>query len=198
MAILQRVRSLYRSTGVAEKLFLLLLAVYGLLRWFGAGSFPLLLVQVALTLTGLIVALKFSRRGIRQAIWRLRNRLVVTYVFIAVVPIVLILLLVAIGAYIVTGQVAVYLVTSELERRSAALMAPAQGLLYTSPQDVPDRIRWMAPFFAERYPGLEMVVRNGREWRYPEGSTLQMPPGIERTESGLVLRNNHYYLWTQA
>ena len=198
MAILQRVRSLYRNTGLAEKLFLLLLALYALLRWLGPGSFPLLLVQVGLTLNGLAVALKFSRSGIRQAIWRLRNRLVVTYVFIAVVPIVLILMLVAIGAYIVTGQVAVYLVTSELERKSAALMAPAQGLLYTAPQDVQDRIRWLAPFYAGLYPGLELVVRNGREWRYPEGSTLTLPPRIERTTSGLVLRENHYYLWTQA
>src|SRR5665811_1635672 len=99
MAILQRVRSLYRSTGLAEKLFLLLLVLYGFLRWLGPASLSLLLVQVGLTLTGLIVVLKFSRRGLRQAIWRLRNRLVVTYVFIAVVPIVLILLLVAIGAY---------------------------------------------------------------------------------------------------
>jgi phosphoserine phosphatase RsbU/P len=198
MAILQRVRSLYRSTGLAERLFLLLLALYGLLRWLSPGSFSLLLVQVGLTLTMLIVALKFSRKGIRQAIWRLRNRLVVTYAFIAVVPIVLIVLLVALGAYIVTGQVAVYLVTSELDRRSAALMAPAQGLLYTAPQDVQDRIRWLAPFFAERYPGLELVVRNGREWRYPEGSALSLPPRIERAMSGLVLRNNHYYLWTQA
>jgi sigma-B regulation protein RsbU (phosphoserine phosphatase) len=198
MAILQRVRSLYRSTGLAERLFLLLLVVYGFLRWLGPGSLPLLLVQVGLTLTGLIVAVKFSRRGIRQAIWRLRNRLVVTYAFIAVVPIVLILLLVALGAYIVTGQVAVYLVTSELERRSAALMAPAQGLLYTAPQDVQDRIRWLAPFYAARYPGLELVVSNGREWRYPEGSTLRPAPRVERTASGLVLRNNRYYLWTQA
>lgn len=198
MAILQRVRSFYRSTGLAERLLLLLLVLYPLLRWLATGSLSLLLVQLGLTLTALIVALKFSRRGIQQAIWRLRNRLVVTYVFIAVVPIVLILFLVAIGAYIVTGQVAVYLVTSELERRSAALLAPAQGLLYTAPQDVQARIHWLAPFYAERYPGLELVVRNGREWRYPEGSTLLLPPSIERTTSGLVLRNNQYYLWTQA
>ena len=198
MPIFQRIRSLYRSTGLAEKLFLLLLALYVTLLWVGPGSSAMLLVQVGLTLTGLLIVVKFSRRGVRQTIWRLRNRLVVTYVFIAVVPIALILLLVAIGAYIVTGQIAVYLVTSELERRSAALMAPAQGLLYTAPQEVQDRIRWLAPFFAERYPGLELVVRNGREWRYPEDSTLRLPPRIERTMSGLVLRDNHYYLWLQA
>ena len=198
MAILQRVRSLYRSTGPAEKLFLFLLVLDGILRWLGPGSLLLLLIQVGLTLTGSIVALKFSRSRIRQAIWRLRNRLVVTYVFIAVVPIVLILLLFTIGAYIVTGQVAVYLVTSELARRSAGLLPPALGLLYSAPQDVQDRIRWLAPFYAQRYPGLELVVRNGREWRYPEGSTLPLPPRIERTESGLFLWNNHYYLWTQA
>ena len=41
-------------------------SLYGFLRWLGPGSLSLLLVQVGLTLTGLIVAVKFSRSGIRQ------------------------------------------------------------------------------------------------------------------------------------
>ena len=45
----------------------------------------------------------------------------VTYVLIAVVPILLILTLAGLGGYMLAGQVAVYLVRSELDRRVASL-----------------------------------------------------------------------------
>ena len=47
-----------------------------------------------LTIFGIAAAYQLARRIARRAIWRLRNRLIVAYLFIAVVPIVLILALV--------------------------------------------------------------------------------------------------------
>src|SRR2546423_13191267 len=87
------------------------------------------------TILGIILGIRFLRTGIRKAIWRLRNRLIVTYIFIAVVPIVLILILAGIGSYIVAGQVAVYLVSSELDRRTGALTGPANVLSRTPPEN---------------------------------------------------------------
>ena len=55
--------------------------------------------------------------------WRLRNRLIVTYIFIAMVPIVLIATLAALGGYLLVNGLAVYLVTSELDRRIDSLDA---------------------------------------------------------------------------
>ena len=49
-----------------------------------------------------------------RLLWRLRRRLVVTYLFIAVVPILLIILLVGLGAFIMNGQLAAFLVASKL------------------------------------------------------------------------------------
>ena len=46
----------------------------------------------------------------RHVMWRLRYRLIVTYIFVGVVPVFLIVLLVAIGSYIIFGQVADYLI----------------------------------------------------------------------------------------
>ena len=66
-----------------------------------------------------------ARIGLRKLIWRLRNRLIVAYVFIAVVPILLMLTLVGLGAYMLAGQVAVYLVRSELDRRLVTSMRSA-------------------------------------------------------------------------
>ena len=57
----------------------------------------------------------------KGAIWRLRNRLIVAYLFIAVVPVVLILVLMLVTSYAVIGQMAVYLVNRELENRMRTL-----------------------------------------------------------------------------
>src|SRR4051812_17466306 len=107
-------------------IFVALLALYALLAWGLRARGFATLVSIPLVITGLILLVRFGHRAIRQSIWRLRNRLYVTYVFIGVVPIVLILGLTAVGTWILTGQIAVYLVTAELERRAQSLIAPAR------------------------------------------------------------------------
>lgn len=46
---------------------------------------------MALTVAALAAGLRLARRGVRAAVWRLRNRLVAAYLFIAVVPPILLL-----------------------------------------------------------------------------------------------------------
>src|SRR5947209_13466044 len=50
----------------------------------------------------------------RRILWRLRNRLIVTYVFIGVIPAVLLVAMGLITLYGLGGQFAVFLVTSEI------------------------------------------------------------------------------------
>jgi sigma-B regulation protein RsbU (phosphoserine phosphatase) len=50
----------------------------------------------------------------RQILWRLRNRLIVTYVFIGVIPAVLLVAMAGITLYGLAGQFAVFVVTSEI------------------------------------------------------------------------------------
>ncbi|MDQ6701077.1 MAG: SpoIIE family protein phosphatase [Acidobacteriota bacterium] len=171
---------------------------------------PLLLVWIALTLTGVsngvsasvslllaIIGVVLGVRGVRaltrRSIWRLRNRLMVTYVFIGVVPIILILILAGIGAYFVAGQVAVYLASSELERRTAALRGPATILSRTPNENRGNVVREIAPFLRDRFPNVEMLVRGGEEYRYPRDSILSpLPPGW-KNHSGLVLKDRNFY-----
>src|SRR5215472_9532081 len=55
-------------------------------------------------------------RWLRQNLmWRLRNRLIVTYIFIGVIPIVLILSMVLLAAYLFAGQFATYVALDDLE-----------------------------------------------------------------------------------
>src|ERR1035438_5162378 len=111
------------------RVFAALLVLYAVLEWGFRAETAADLIFVVLAITGIFLAFRLMRKSI----WRLRNRLYVTWVFIGVVPIVLILALAAIGTWIVAGQIAVYLVSSELKRRAASLEAPARILCQGSP-----------------------------------------------------------------
>ena len=64
-----------------------------------------------------ILAFRWVRRRI---LWRLRNRLIVTYVFIGVIPAVLLVAMALITLYGLGGQFAVFVVTSEIHANCAA------------------------------------------------------------------------------
>lgn len=59
----------------------------------------------------------------RRILWRLRNRLIVTYVFIGVIPAVLLVTMGLITLYGLGGQFAVFLVTSEIHAQLRSLEA---------------------------------------------------------------------------
>jgi sigma-B regulation protein RsbU (phosphoserine phosphatase) len=58
-----------------------------------------------------ILAFKWAKRRI---LWRLRNRLIVTYVFIGVIPVVLLVAMAGFSLFLFAGQFASYVVVSEL------------------------------------------------------------------------------------
>ena len=59
----------------------------------------------------------------RRILWRLRNRLIVTYVFIGVIPAVLLVAMALITLYGLAGQFAVFVVTSEIHAQLRTLEA---------------------------------------------------------------------------
>jgi len=59
----------------------------------------------------------------RKILWRLRNRLIVTYVFIGVIPAVLLVAMAGITLYGLAGQFAVFVVTSEINSQLRSLEA---------------------------------------------------------------------------
>ena len=66
------------------------------------------LVQIALMVLGLLVFAKHWRRFVEKLLWRLRNRLIVAYLLIALVPAVLLTLMMGISAYMVLGQMSTH------------------------------------------------------------------------------------------
>ena len=66
-------------------------------------------------LVALFSAILSARWLSSRLLWRLRNRLIVTYVFIGVIPLALLITLAALGFYLSAGQFATFIVTSRLD-----------------------------------------------------------------------------------
>ncbi len=74
-----------------------------------------------------LAAVLFAVLGFRwlksRILWRLRNRLIVTYIFIGVIPVILLLTIASFTAYLFAGQFAGFLVTSELNSQMRGVEA---------------------------------------------------------------------------
>jgi sigma-B regulation protein RsbU (phosphoserine phosphatase) len=195
-----RLKSLYQKLGRIEKIFLVLFILTLTLSYAAPASGVGLLVTFAVWITGLAVAIRLAKTGIRKAIWRLRNRLIVAYVFIAVVPIALILALVAVSTYEMTGQIALYLVNSELDRRNNILRGAAAAIAETPQVKRPEMIARTNDFTRRLFPATEVLLRDGAEYRYPASSDITAPPAgwQDKDASGLVVRNGKLYSWALA
>ena len=180
--------------GRAGVAFLAFLLLFFALDYFAPLSGVKFLAAVGVFITGLWLAIRL----LRKAVWRLRNRLIVTYMFIAVVPIVLIAALASMGGYLLISQLAVYLVTSELGRRIESLDTAAESIVRTAPADRPAVMQRMTElFYSEHNPGLEILVRDGGKLiRYPENGALPAPRREWKETRGVLLREGRLYAWS--
>jgi len=64
-----------------------------------------------------------ARWASARLLWRLRNRLVVTYIFIGVIPLILLASLAGLAFYLFSGQFAAYILTSKLDSELRSLNA---------------------------------------------------------------------------
>lgn len=83
------------------------------------GGWVKLFTLVAIVLFG-FVAYRWLKA---KVLWRLRNRLIVTYVFIGVTPVVLLMALALASLYLFAGQFATFIVTSEIKSELESLQA---------------------------------------------------------------------------
>jgi phosphoserine phosphatase RsbU/P len=194
----QRLHELIRLLGRSGLVF----AVFVLLYLLAASRYRLRPVAfLAMLISGIWMSVSVLRRIRGQVIWSLRNRLLVTYLFIAAVPILLVAMLAYLGGRALVSQLAVYMVTSQLERRIETLNSFTESVVRTDPATRPFLMeRSLDLFYADRFPGIEILLRErDEETRYPEGSTREtIPaprPGWEKT-SGVLVRDGKFYLWS--
>jgi sigma-B regulation protein RsbU (phosphoserine phosphatase) len=147
------------------------------------------------------------RWGYRPLLWRLRNRLIVTYLFIGVMPILLLLLMFGLAGYLFAGQFATYVAISDLHSELLHLQAANDALAaQLFPLEASGKLNeQIAEQFTrasdERFPGRTVTVsRNGKSFVLStEGELLttqpaQIPHFINGDFTGFVVEHNALHL----
>jgi sigma-B regulation protein RsbU (phosphoserine phosphatase) len=159
-------------------------------------------VAIAVFLLGIAVLVRLARSALRKAIWRLRNRLMVAYLFIAVVPIVLVLALLGGTAYLVVGQMAVYLIDRELSNHERQLASRTEGMVSAPARDPQQALNRTIARVRQSFPDFELLFTGETTLRYPPDSTLESPPEAWKNASGLLLKKvdgkDHLFAWAHA
>ncbi|HEX5230513.1 MAG TPA: hypothetical protein VFW44_22535, partial [Bryobacteraceae bacterium] len=188
------IQSLWKRTGKVDKAFLAALVLYLVLLIARPQSGWASVAAVVMYALGCWILLRWMRIGLRKITWRLRNRLVVAYLFIAVLPILLILTLVALGGYILAGQVSMYLVRSELDRRLVTLRAVADEV-----RNTPDQIARAGEAHRQVFPGLLLwESEHGSVRKWPTNADMNWPEGWAVNATGVATRDGRYYAWADT
>ena len=134
-SIRSRFLSLARSTRVlharSTRVVVVLLILEGIHAIAGLSGIDLPTagpVRLLLVVVGAVWIVLRLLRLARKVLWPVRNRLLVTYVLVGVVPIVLVLAMVSIVATILMGQITGYLLISSLDRRYENLEGIASNI----------------------------------------------------------------------
>ncbi len=107
---------------------------------------------------------KYFLRLMRRFVWRIRNRLIVAYIFIGVVPVLLIFAMLTIGLYVLMGQVATYLLTRELQHRNEIVRDCAsilgwQTAEHFKKEDLEQVATQTLLHLQRRIPNLQAIIR---------------------------------------
>ncbi|HEX3876036.1 MAG TPA: SpoIIE family protein phosphatase [Bryobacteraceae bacterium] len=156
---------------------------------------------------GIALAIRLARRGMKKAIWRLRNRLIAAYLFIAVVPVVLITALLGLAGYAVIEQMSIYLVNRELDHRETSLLRQAEASAHFPMRDQENAINRFRMTMRNVFPDAHILVTGREQLRYPQDSELTHPPqawtqyeratGAEHS-SGLVIKDGKLFVWAHV
>ncbi|MEO5926041.1 MAG: SpoIIE family protein phosphatase [Bryobacteraceae bacterium] len=133
----------------------------------------------------------------KQLLWRVRNRLLLTFFLFGVVPIFLIGVMLVFSGIPFLGQIAAERAEVDLEVRTATLAAVAQSLSSATARSVPteslDALR-------QRVPQISIITRAGGATKVePMDAVIQAAPAQLKTEfQGLMQLDGKYYLAARA
>ncbi len=187
--------------GRLEAVFLFFSLAFLVAYFAGASPMVYSLIGIVTIVLGLISFVRVVRRAMKQAIWRLRNRLIAAYLFIAVVPVVLITVLLGLAGYAVIEQTSIYLVNRELDHRETTLLRQAEVSARFPMRDQENAINRFNANMRNVFPEAHILITGREQLRYPADSELAHPPpewaALEHS-SGLVIKNNKLYVWAHV
>ena len=147
----------------------------------------------------LVVVVLFLVIAIRRLsftlLWSLRNRLIVTYVFIGVIPIILLAAL-AVGAfYLFAGQVATLVVTSRLESEMRNINASSRATAAALAKQVGSGTKPEVPAFGSTADDFQVLAWvNGQLVINNSNLPAPVPPSFPAGFAGIVRDGENFFL----
>lgn len=193
-----RVRRLWRHFGWPEKLLLLLTAAYAAADFGRAGPGLKVLLLMGLTVAAVATGIKWLHRLLRQAVWSLRNRLLVAYVFIAVVPVLLVGAFAMASAWVLAGQISVHLVSTEFNRRLTVMKRAAESLAQMPTGWHAEAWKRVLPLLEADVPRPRVLVTRNGALEFPDVPPFPPPPPGWHPDPGIVIRGGVLHLCARA
>jgi sigma-B regulation protein RsbU (phosphoserine phosphatase) len=159
-----------RRTRLPDRIAFAFLALYGVTRLGGVLGISLPITSLFGFLAFLAAAYFLFRLmpWVRsQMLWRLRNRLIVAYVFIAVVPIILLLTIAGLAAYGLYLQLGAHLLHDDLNERISMIAADADTIAGAIEEEVPRKAASLSEESLMVHPGVASVIAAARA-QWPE------------------------------
>lgn len=170
-------------------------AVFGHAAWSGFELF-----RVAFSIALFLLLIRVVILLATETLWLLRNRLILAYVFMGVVPVLLIAGMLAIGAYMFYGQYASYLLLNELNDHTHNV-GSVNTLTVRELDRHPDRVedgpglsRYYASYYFPRgFGGVRSFFYSGGKPVTPASERFGAPPGwLKPGFVGLITRNGRF------
>ncbi|MGH9413439.1 MAG: PP2C family protein-serine/threonine phosphatase [Terriglobales bacterium] len=158
------------------------------------------LLRVAFSISVFLLLLRIVHLLATETLWLLRNRLILAYVFMGVVPVILIAGMLAIGAYMFYGQYASYLLLSKLNENThnvGAVNALTVHEMVRNPSRLdraPGMSRYYASYyFPSGYGGVRSFFYDGAKPVTDETRRFGSPPSwLQPGFVGLIARNGRF------
>ncbi len=191
----RRPAGFWKNRSQLEKAAMIVLAVSLAGDALAGDAFPRLTLLLHFSVAGCFLALLFRyvRKLLSLAIWRLRHRLLITYVFIAFVPIALLVAIAGVSMYIFYGMTATYMASAEVHRLEEELAQAGHSVALDVQQRAlrqDDIGGFLAEHLAPNLKGLEpeahlLGPQDVAAWfKQPKGEN-----GLVRTEEGFEVRS---------
>lgn len=180
MRSFHRLRAFWRTTSLLDRIFTAVL-ILCILTWTTRLGIYVSFMRgwvVILFLVSLgFLVVRFARWVRKRLLWGLRNRLIVAYVFIGVVPVVLLATMAGIFAYLLYLQLGAHMLTDDLNERISTTASVADTLARTIENVQPNRDKIPTNLSALlASPGPSAVLAGARQYL----------PGIEAQVSSTL------------
>ncbi len=182
--------------GVSGKIFAIGFPLLLLFLWTGHGTLATVMAVVLLPV-GFWLLVRTVRYLRRHSLWSLRNRLLLVYALLGLLPVLLFVTLVGLGSWALMNELAIYLASSALDRKLEWVNEAIQVLRSYPVDKRPAYAPEVYIPFRASTPGFTLLVRDasGEHLYPPEGSKLNVGPGWGNVH-GLLAANQHFYAFS--